>query len=338
MSQPFPKYIENRLTAEKGVSRVKTLVENEFGWIFRPTPLEHDFGIDGYIDIVNDGHYFTGKSIAVQIKTGDSFFKQPTSNGWKYNGEIKHLNYYLNLAHPVLIIIVDLSLGKTFWVEFDTDKITRAGSAWTIVIENNQILHNSFKTILYNLPGFEVDYLPQLEYQWQLDTQIQESGIVLIGVDKSQVLSLDFSAFTSLLKKLTANDEMIEKCKGKLSFVIYGYEEDPRELYEIEEVRKWAKAVIPVFKYWGYFLNMERHLSKLTGLVVLQLCSVDIKIIGPNPEKTGMHIEPDVEQTISLLKLLFEWLNEFSDKYNIPEEITMERTKSISRLLVGYPE
>jgi hypothetical protein len=338
MTQPFPKYNSNRLTAEKGVSLVKTLVENEFGWIFRPTPLEHDFGIDGYIDIVNNDHSITGRSIAVQIKTGISFFNQPTNTGWKYNGEVKHLNYYLNLANPVIIIIVDLSISQAFWVEFDTDKITKTKSGWKIIIDKSQFLGNSFKNILYNLPGFEVDYLPQLEYQWKLDCEIQRSGIVFIAVDKSQVLNLDLSGFTSILKRLTSTDEMIAKCKGKLSFVFFGYEEDSREVYQIDEIREWVKAIIPSFKYWGYFLNMEKKTSTILGLVILQYCSVDIRIIGADPDNIGMQIVPDGEQTISLMNQLFEWLNEFADKYNISDEVVKERSFSITRILIGYPE
>lgn len=333
MNQEFPKYNPNRLTAEKGVTLIKSIIENEFEWIFRPTPLEHDFGIDGYIDIVNDKSYITGKSIAVQIKTGDSYFTQPTNSGWKYNGEIKHLNYYLNLENPVLIFIVDLNIGKAFWTEFDTDKITRTKNGWTINVDKTQFLNKNQKHTLQALSGFEIDYLPQLEYQWEMDKQMKESGIILLGVNKQEILDLNFSGFETLLKRITSTDEMIKKCKGKVSFVVFDYEEDPRELYQIDEVRKWAKKVIPKFKYWGYFLNMDEEISRMSGLMVLHLCSVDIKILGPNSDNTGFLIEPDDEQTLTLMKKLFGWLNEFSEKYKISEEVNKERSYRIAKVL-----
>lgn len=333
MKQEFPKYNPNRLTADKGVTLVKTLIENEFGWIFRPTPLEHDFGIDGYIDIVNDQNYITGKSIAIQIKTGSSYFTQPTNSGWKYNGELKHLNYYLNVDNPVLIVIVDLEVNKAFWTEFDTDRITRTKTGWTTNIDKAQFLNKTQKNILQALSGFEIDYLPQLEHQWEMDKQMKESGIILLGVNKQEIFELNFSGFDTLLKRITSTDEMIKKCKGKISFVVFGYEEDPRELYQIEEVRKWAKEIIPIFKYWGYFLNMDEEISRMTGLMVLHLCSVDINILGPNPDNTGFLIEPDEEQTLALMQELFGWLNEFSDKYKISDEVNKERSMRVAKAL-----
>lgn len=333
MNNKFPKYISTRKTAEKGVTLVKQKIENQFDWIFRPTPLEHDFGIDGYIDIVNELSYVTGKSIAVQIKTGTSYFKTKTTDGWEYKGDLKHLNYYLNLNHPVLIFIVDLINNSVYWTLFEMERISKTNKGWSINISKQNKLQKKHKELFHSLPGFEVDYMAQLEYQWEVDNKMKESGIILLGVDRSEIEQLDFSGFKTLHKRLTVNDEMIKKCRGKLSFVIFGYDDDQRELYQIEEVREWTKQVIPIFKIWGYFLNLEENISRFSGLMVLQLCSVDIMIKGPNKDNTGFLIEPDGEQTLNLMTSLFGWLNDFSDKYNISEEINKEHTEKIAKRL-----
>jgi hypothetical protein len=57
---------------------VSTIVNDKVKWIFRRVGLEHDFGADGYIDIVKDDGRVTGQSIAVQIKSGKSFFSTQT--------------------------------------------------------------------------------------------------------------------------------------------------------------------------------------------------------------------------------------------------------------------
>lgn len=36
----FPKYNSQRKTGDKGVTFIKSIVENQFDWIFRPTHLE----------------------------------------------------------------------------------------------------------------------------------------------------------------------------------------------------------------------------------------------------------------------------------------------------------
>ena len=45
----------------------KKIIENQFEWIFKPTPLEHDFGIDACIDIVTEQRRVTGKYIGIQV-------------------------------------------------------------------------------------------------------------------------------------------------------------------------------------------------------------------------------------------------------------------------------
>lgn len=71
----FPKQNNRQLTGSKGESFFAYFTNSELGWIYRPVPQESDFGVDGYIDIVNDGNV-TGKSIAVQIKCGDSYISK----------------------------------------------------------------------------------------------------------------------------------------------------------------------------------------------------------------------------------------------------------------------
>ena len=335
MNNPFPKYTSSQSTGNKGVTLVTKIVEEEFNWIFRGTPQEHDFGVDGYIDIVNDNFYVTGKSIAVQIKTGSTYFKTKTSNGWEFNGDVKHLNYYLNLSSPIIIVIVNLDLQQAYWVLFDPDKISKSNNGWTINVNAANALDKKFKNYLHSLPGFEVDYLSQLDYQWNVDQGMKDSGIILVGVDKSEVENLDFSGFTTLLKRLTSSDEMIIKTRGKLSFLLFGYEDDPRELYEIEEVRRWTKAILPEFKYWAHFLTFDEPYVKYSGLLILHLCSVKINIIGPNETNSGNLIEPDREETIELMERLVDWMNEFTDLYNISEEINKELFYKVTYNLTG---
>ena|SRR5665213_2531897 len=89
MTNSFPTYNSQRKTGDRGVTFVKSIIENQFGWIFRPTHLEDDFGLDGYFDIIGVDNSVTGKYLGVQIKTGHSYFSKKTSFGWKFVGEKK---------------------------------------------------------------------------------------------------------------------------------------------------------------------------------------------------------------------------------------------------------
>ena len=331
----FPHYNESKRTAEKGVTFVKMKVENDLDWIFRSTHLEDDYGIDGYIDIIGINNSVTGKYLGVQIKTGKSYFKTKKGFGWEFKGENKHLNYYLNLDKPIIIILVNLEQQVAFWGEFDLNKVTKTSTGWSILIpEYNELSKNS-KQEFKKLVGNIVDYMPQLEYQWKLNEKIKNSSFTYLNVSREEIINKDVSGFTIMLNKLTIDEEMIKKARGAFSFTIDGYENDSRELLEIPEVREWAKLVIPAFKYWGYFLNMEDFTHKIIGLRVLHFCSVDIEIVDVNEVTKDYKAAPDINQTFELMDNLFLWLNEFCEKYSISSEINDKQSNLISKVLFG---
>jgi len=67
---------------EQGLTIVKSIIERQLGWTFRKNHLEDDYGVDAFIDLSNELRQMTGKSIALQIKTGQSYFVETNSIGW----------------------------------------------------------------------------------------------------------------------------------------------------------------------------------------------------------------------------------------------------------------
>jgi hypothetical protein len=338
MKNQFPKYNQNRQTAEKGVTFVKRIVEDQYGWIFRKIPLDDDFGLDGYIDILKDGEYVTGKYFGVQIKTGKSYFSISKGFGWEFKGETKHLNYYLNCQFPILIILVDLETQKAFWTELKFENISQAGENWKIEIFKTQELEKGSKEKLQNIAGNVIDYLPQLQYQWELNKLWMQSGVILLGIDRSEIESLNFTGFETLLEKLLSSHEMVLALRGKITFLIFGYDDDKRELYQISEVRNWIQKVIPIFKYWGYFLNMEDEIKFRAGLSVLHTCSVDVEITKFDNKRSGYHLEFNGEQSAKFMEQMFMWLNEICFKYNIEEDVTFEQSMKITQIVMNLPD
>lgn len=331
----FPKYNTQRSIGDKGVSLVKYLIEHQLDWIFRENHLENDFGIDGYIDIIGNENSVTGKSIAVQIKTGESFFKTKTATGWTFYGDNKHLNYYANLEIPLIICIVDLNENKVYWEKFEIDKTSKTEIGWTMLIPNYTILNKENKNNLLKISGDIIDYMPQIEYQWELNKQLKESEIILLNVSQKEVLNMDTSGLMTLLTKLTINDEIVKKSESKLSFFIDGYNNDSREIYEIPEVINWMKKVFEDFKYWGYFLDMRKDFINLTGLRMFIFCMCESKIINTNQNNTMKTIEYDIEQSLNIMEKLFNWLNEFCEKYKISDEINHRKTIEIGYAFTG---
>jgi hypothetical protein len=334
-NKSFPTYSSNRRTGDKGVTFIKSIIENQFDWIFRPTHLEDDFGLDGYFDIIGINDSVTGKYLGVQIKTGESYFKNETALGWTYYGENKHLNYFLNLNFPILIILVSLIEQKAYWAEFDIAKTSKTQNGWSIVIPREQVLDKSIKPKLQELTGEVIDYMSQIEYQWEINENIKKALLTVLFVSKEDILAKNVSGFTALLDRLTISDDMITKAKGKITFLIDDYNDDKRQIYEIKEIREWVKLVIPAFKYWGYFLNMDSSIVDIAGLKYLLFCSVNVQTINSNTETGKINVSAELSEILQFLKQLYEWLNEFSDKYSIPQEINKEQSELIYKVLIG---
>lgn len=90
-------------TEREGVSAVQSIVYRELKWVFREQTVD-DFGIDAEIEVANQ-RYPTGKMIAVQIKSGSSYFISTTEEGVIYRFDEKHKNYWLKHTLPVIILL-----------------------------------------------------------------------------------------------------------------------------------------------------------------------------------------------------------------------------------------
>jgi hypothetical protein len=104
----LPKFATERIglgAAEMEFSR--------WGWIFREQTVA-DHGIDALLEPCTNGAA-SGKLIALQIKAGISYFREPVNNGWIYRGKKKHLQYWLQHCLPVILIMHNPDSGLSYW-------------------------------------------------------------------------------------------------------------------------------------------------------------------------------------------------------------------------------
>jgi hypothetical protein len=79
----FPKRNKNQLKGTVGQTYFQHFVNANLNCIYHPINQENDFGIDGYIELV-DNDNVTGRLIGIQLKHGNSFFKLKTSASCTY--------------------------------------------------------------------------------------------------------------------------------------------------------------------------------------------------------------------------------------------------------------
>jgi hypothetical protein len=126
-------------TDREGVNAVEGIFLRELKWIFREQPIS-DWGIDAQVEVTNrDGP--TGRLLALQIKSGKSFFRKRGHN-FVFYGQRRHLNYWRNHSLPVAIMLHDPEIDLTLWqrVEEDLIRYGRSGR-WSIDVPPSQILN-----------------------------------------------------------------------------------------------------------------------------------------------------------------------------------------------------
>lgn len=136
----LPKRNETDVTAKIGVNAVSRVINNQLRWIFRPVHQEDDFGIDGYIDEVDESGGVTGRYCAVQIKTGKSYLQSSDECFW-YKDTKAHLNYFLNQPSTVLLILCDPEDEVCYWTILHENLIEVSEKSWKHPIKRSQILN-----------------------------------------------------------------------------------------------------------------------------------------------------------------------------------------------------
>ncbi len=335
-NSPFPKRTKSQATAEIGMTIVAGIVREHLGWEFRRTPQEADFGIDGYIDVITKEGYVTGKSFAVQIKTGPSYLVESPRGAWRYRGDVKHVNYYANLDVPVLLILVDPSSRTAWWQIFNAYEIDRTEGGWTIAVPHSKQFERNCREELFKLVGPATDYLPHLEHFWTLGESAKDYGIICLQVQRFEIERGLFRPFQRILERLTASREAVLGARNKLEVLIDGYNEDSRELFQIPEVRRWVTSMVETSKYLAYFLYLGSE-AQAINLIIACICEAEVVGQEKNPEqvgKVGLRLKAP-ERIGAFMNQQYAQLNELTERFGLSEEtnhaISVEFADKIQR-------
>ncbi|MEH6782795.1 MAG: DUF4365 and DUF1817 domain-containing protein [Alcanivorax jadensis] len=324
MSRKFPKVQRSTMQGEAGVNAVSTVVNDHLKCIFRKNHTEHDFGIDAYIDIVLDSGEVTGQCIAVQIKSGVSFFKTKTSNGYTFYGESKHLNYYINTPMPVLVILHNPESNVCYWVEFDPAKTERTETGWKINVPKNNEFCESQKSRILDLVGNPVDHSDVLENHWAFNETLNEFDFIYYAIDRIDIEERNVLPLKEFIDRISVNDSLCRKFQGRVEIMVSGYDDDPRELWEIKQVRRWFKKADSKIKYWFFFCNAE---LPAYGLKNYFSCLCGTKWLTEEVDVfPGANVEMNTKMMADLFDRNWPWLNEMTDRLGM----SIEENKRIS--------
>ena len=150
--EKLPKVNSTYLREKEGVLKVAFEI-NRLGFIFRETP-NGDVGIDAQIELVDEEANATGKLIAIQIKSGDSYLNDHGDHFCFYP-TAKHRSYWKSFPIPVVLFVYSPKNNQTYFADVRYQLMISDGNA-SISIPKTNILEKAGRDLFessWNIGG-----------------------------------------------------------------------------------------------------------------------------------------------------------------------------------------
>lgn len=160
----------------------------------------------------------------------------------------------------------------------------------------------------------------------RLMAQIHEKNFksVKFIIDRKSIEEMDFESILPSLMVYVSSRENLIQFWAKVDISVFGYDDDPRELFFIPEVRAYLKELNNLFPYW---LALQPPDGK--WIKVLYFCLSDVEQVG---NKQYSIKNQDLE---TLFNNWFYGLNELSDNFAISISKNREQSELIKPIIFG---
>ena len=149
--------------------------------IWRPTPC-HDLGVDGQIEFLEPNtNVSTGHIIAVQSKSGPSFFKNQDDNFVKFYPEEKHRRYWSRLKIPVILVLHNPDENQTIFTSLKPQLVGKG----PILLNKNKLFNRTARDFLIDASESEpLDQSPsEILNRFKRIELYREDNKTLTGID-----------------------------------------------------------------------------------------------------------------------------------------------------------
>jgi hypothetical protein len=108
---------------------------------------------------------------------------------------------------------------------------------------------------------------------------LKDCGIdfLYVVIDRKDVENLYLDIAFNSLRRLLQDRQTVVSFRARLDIAFAGYDNDVRELHEIDEVRNFLSLLDKKFPFWFYFINLH---NGTLALILLSLCQYSKRLDG----------------------------------------------------------
>ena len=150
--------------------------------------------------------------------------------------------------------------------------------------------------------------IPRMASTPRFDLRPGVTEPVILMISRRQVEQHDVASVLKELKPLLATREDTWLYRGQMSLAVDGYNDDPRELVDVAEVRAFLRAFERQWPYWAFFFNQVDDSIKILGSCV---CGASYP--------GGGAVEMDAAKLRDFLLRGFAGMNSLFEKHGFPE-------------------
>ena len=142
---------------------------------------------------------------------------------------------------------------------------------------------------------------------------------VIVICDSAAITAGDISGVLTALKSLSSDRSSAMSAEGAVTLVFHGYDNDPRELEAIPDVRAWFAQLFEAWPYWSFFAS---RIDQIVPLVLSLLLTSEA--VASEPGMVGWCF--DLNELKPLLLEMFCHQNELIERLEISENVNVRVT------------
>lgn len=152
---------------------------------------------------------------------------------------------------------------------------------------------------------------------------------IFVVCDSVSIATGDISEVLSSLKNLSGDRSSAMSAEGAVTLVFNGYDDDPRELESIPEVREWFAKLFKAWPYWSFFAS---RIDQTVPLVLTLLMPGET--VAGEPGMVGWEFDGD--KLKPLLFEMFGYQNELIERLGIGEDVNEQSSRDFLEAVQAF--